>query len=67
MKVYGGAFDEKTIFEYQGKFYMNKESVVKVAGGYEFRNPPKFMPTRDEAKPRRLLFACLSCYAFVKS
>ena len=34
-------FDEKTVFEYQGKYYRNIESLVYVAGK-SFRNPPRF-------------------------
>ena len=47
IRVYnqGQTIDEHTVFEHQGKFYSNKESVVLVSGGFEFRNPPVFLPT----------------------
>eukprot|EP00931_Biecheleriopsis_adriatica_P030525 TRINITY_DN1799_c0_g1_i2.p1 TRINITY_DN1799_c0_g1~~TRINITY_DN1799_c0_g1_i2.p1 ORF type:complete len:1902 (+),score=314.24 TRINITY_DN1799_c0_g1_i2:62-5767(+) len=35
--------DRSTIFEVKGKFYKNVESIVKVNGTHEFRNPPVFM------------------------
>ncbi|CAE6922516.1 unnamed protein product [Symbiodinium natans] len=39
-----GVFDAETVFEHKGAFYSNKESVVVLPGGFEFRNPPAFMP-----------------------
>ena len=47
IRVYnqGQTIDEHTVFEHQGKFYSNKESVVLVSGGFEFRNPPVFLPS----------------------
>jgi len=47
VRVYktGSTIDEQTVFEHQGMFYSNKAGVVLLSGGYEFRNPPVFMPT----------------------
>jgi hypothetical protein len=44
VKVYhvSGAFDENTIFESEGHYYKNMQSIGS-AGGFEFRNPPAFM------------------------
>eukprot|EP00438_Fugacium_kawagutii_P006293 Skav217364 [mRNA] locus=scaffold3931:60210:60566:- [translate_table: standard] len=52
VRVYstGQTIDKESIFEHQGKFYSNKESVV-VVSGFEFRNPPVFLPTVS-AEPR---------------
>eukprot|EP00931_Biecheleriopsis_adriatica_P067095 TRINITY_DN4129_c0_g1_i1.p1 TRINITY_DN4129_c0_g1~~TRINITY_DN4129_c0_g1_i1.p1 ORF type:complete len:1919 (+),score=336.86 TRINITY_DN4129_c0_g1_i1:71-5827(+) len=41
------SFDKWTVFEYQGMFFRNVESMVRVAG-YEFRNPPAFL---DRSSP----------------
>ena len=42
VKAYhAGVIDEATIFEYQGKYYKNVQSLVHVAGK-SFRNPPLF-------------------------
>lgn len=41
-----GQIDAETVFEFEGKFYKNKEVFVVVgdkAGGFEFRNPPSFV------------------------
>ena len=41
-----GQLDAETVFEFEGKFYKNKEVVVVVgdkAAGFEFRNPPSFV------------------------
>jgi len=41
-----GQIDAETVFEFEGKFYKNKEVVVVVgdkAAGFEFRNPPSFV------------------------
>lgn len=53
VRVYstGGTIDKESVFEHQGKFYSNKESVVVISGGFEFRNPPVFLPT-VYAEPR---------------
>merc|ERR1740129_477638 len=37
-----GVFDEDTIFECEGRFYKNVESIVQV-GNWSFRNPPVFV------------------------
>jgi len=37
-----GVIDESTVFESDGRYYKNMQSVITV-GGYEFRNPPAFM------------------------
>ena len=50
VNVYGNLGEPETTFEYQGKFYKNKESVVKV-GNFEFRNPPVFV-TLEEPQER---------------
>ena len=46
VNVYGALGDPETTFEYQGKLYKNKESVVKL-GSFEFRNPPVFVTLED--------------------
>ena len=41
-----GMIDPETVFEFDGKFFKNKEVVVIAgdkASGFEFRNPPAFM------------------------
>ena len=55
--------DEHTVFEYEGKFYSNKESVVHVSGGFEFRNPPVFLPTVYR-EPRR--GSCLKPHTYTE-
>ncbi|CAK9025116.1 Retrovirus-related Pol polyprotein from transposon TNT 1-94 [Durusdinium trenchii] len=53
VRAYGSG-DANTVFEYQGNFYSNKENLVVFHGGFEFRNPPVFMP-RSGARPRHAL------------
>jgi len=42
VKVYGSSFDVNTVFECDGRFYKNVESLVSV-GDQTLRNPPVFM------------------------
>ena len=48
VKAYGDMNDPDSVFEYQGRFYKNKEVVVVVGdGSWEFRNPPFFVSLDD--------------------
>jgi cullin-associated NEDD8-dissociated protein 1 len=49
----GGVIDETTVFENDGRFYKNMQSIVS-AGGYEFRNPPAFMDTANPTEQQAL-------------
>merc|ERR1719191_366690 len=44
-----GSIDASTVFEYNGRFYKNAESVVHV-GSFSFRNPPNFMLANRPSK-----------------
>eukprot|EP00928_Gymnodinium_smaydae_P088684 TRINITY_DN72747_c0_g1_i1.p1 TRINITY_DN72747_c0_g1~~TRINITY_DN72747_c0_g1_i1.p1 ORF type:complete len:1837 (+),score=303.59 TRINITY_DN72747_c0_g1_i1:299-5512(+) len=56
VKVYSsktdGAIDVDTVFEHDGAFFRNMESVVIVAG-FEFRNPPMFLAYPGESSENR--------------
>jgi cullin-associated NEDD8-dissociated protein 1 len=58
VKMYAssGAIDVNTVFECDGGFFKNAESLVHVDGGFTFRNPPIFM-VADFPKDERAALA----------